>query len=216
MATTTTTLAKPIKIVEGNLLDFDTHTCIWQFNLSDFDVVKNLYAADSIELLKKQGINFEKNRREGIDYRVIARLLLRYGIVYNRIIYGYPVNWITFHSDYDFGYLIKLLIYPNPLPTSLEDFCAFRFSDASIKHMMKFCKGLFGGLDKVGKVLGDEREVGTCHQARSDSLLTMNIFVKISNYGVVVPITTRYEVNVYPFNYKMYKNDFPVYSYLIN
>ncbi|KAI3985713.1 hypothetical protein MKX01_030627 [Papaver californicum] len=98
---------------QGNLPDFGTHTCIWQFNLSDFDIAKDLYADVSIELLKEQGINFEKNRRDG----------------------------------YDFGYLIKLPIYPNLLPTSLEYFMGFfnHFFGTmvyDIKHMMKFCKGL--------------------------------------------------------------------------
>ncbi|KAI3904698.1 hypothetical protein MKW98_014878 [Papaver atlanticum] len=242
---------------QGNLPDFGTYTCIWQFNLSDFDVSKDLCAADSIELLKKQGINFEKNRREGIDSRVFARMLLQYGVVCNPVaaaahfFYKYSLNWITFHSGYDFGYLIKLLIYPDPLPTRLEDFMCLvkRFFGTrvyDIKHMMKFCQGLFGGLENVSKVLGAERKVGNCHQAGSDSLLTLKTFVKMyakyftnqdihttyggalhdlifqadvqirSNYGMVVQISRSYDANMYPYNCHLYIKDFPVYSNLIN
>ncbi|MCL7021894.1 hypothetical protein MKW94_010025 [Papaver nudicaule] len=166
---------------QGNLPDFGNHRCIWQFNLSDFDVAKDSCAADSIQLLKKQGIDLKKTEE-------------RYGIVYNHataielfsqgFLYNYAANWITFYGGYDFAYLIKLLIYPNPLPTNLEDFTRlvnqfFGTKVYDIKHMMKSCEGLVGGLEKVGKLLGVKREVGNCHQAGSDSLLTMNIFVKM-------------------------------------
>ncbi|KAI3858519.1 hypothetical protein MKX03_018816 [Papaver bracteatum] len=217
---------------QGNLPDFGTYTCIWQFNLSDLDVSEDLCAADSIELLKKQGINFEKNRREGIDSRVFARMLLQYGVVCNPVaaaahfFYKYSLNWITFHSGYDFGYLIKLLIYPDPLPTRLEDFMCLvkRFFGTrvyDIKHMMKFLK-----------VLGAEREVGNCHQAESDSLLTLKTFVKMyAKYFTNQDIHTTYWKAIMewwcrlveammpictPYNCHLYINDFPVYSNFIN
>ncbi|MCL7042749.1 hypothetical protein MKW94_022974 [Papaver nudicaule] len=252
---------KPIQVgltladSQGNLPDFGTHTCIWQFNLSDFDVAKDLYAADSIALLRKQGIDLEKNRREGIDSRVFAALLLQSGVVYNidvaaqlGFFYNYSVNWITFHGSYDFAYLVKLLIHPAPLPTRLEEFMGlvnhfFGTRVYDIKHMMKSCQGLFGGLERVSKALGVEREVGDCHQAGSDSLLTMKTFVRMyaerfrnqnihGTYGgmlhdlstnkVDVPIRGSYEavvpiaVNGFPYNCQPYGNEFPVYSNLIN
>ncbi|MCL7022980.1 hypothetical protein MKW94_014387 [Papaver nudicaule] len=176
---------KPIQVgltladSQGNLPDFGTHTCIWQFNLSDFDIAKDLYAADSVALLRKQGIDFEKNRREGIDSKVFAALLLQSGMFSN-----YSVTWITFHGSYDFAYLLKLLIHPAPLPTRLEEFMRlvnhyFGTRVYDIKHMMKSCQGLFGGLERVSKALGVKREVGDCHQAGSDSLLTMKTFVRM-------------------------------------
>ncbi|KAK5817480.1 hypothetical protein PVK06_022404 [Gossypium arboreum] len=47
-----------------------------------------------------------------------------------------------------------------------------------IKHMMKFCNGLHGGLNKLAELLEVER-VGVCHQAGSDSLLTSCTFRKL-------------------------------------
>ncbi|MCL7051175.1 hypothetical protein MKW94_012791 [Papaver nudicaule] len=226
---------------QGNLPDFGTHRCIWQFNFSDFDVSKDSYAADSIHLLKNQGIDFDRNRREGIDSKMFARLLLQTRIVYNHvaaaglfsqgIFYNYSVNWISFHGGYDFAYLIKILIHPEPLPTRLEDFMRlvtqfFGTRVYDIKHMMKYCEGLFGGLEKVGKTLGVDREVGNCHQAGSDSLLTLRTFFKlyakhftnqdIHGAYVVAPVRSNYGLNMYPYNCQMYRSQFPVYPNLIN
>ena len=40
----------------------------------------------------------------GIDVEVFGELLMTSGIVLNE-----NVKWITFHSGYDYGYLLKLL-----------------------------------------------------------------------------------------------------------
>ena len=47
-----------------------------------------------------------------------------------------------------------------------------------IKHLMKFCNSLHGGLNKLAELLEVER-VGICHQAGSDSLLTSCTFRKL-------------------------------------
>ncbi|KAF4388730.1 hypothetical protein G4B88_019007 [Cannabis sativa] len=44
------------------------HYITWQFNFRDFIILRDCYAPDSINWLKKQGINFERNRFEGIDF----------------------------------------------------------------------------------------------------------------------------------------------------
>ncbi|KAL9304564.1 hypothetical protein ACSQ67_021827 [Phaseolus vulgaris] len=49
-----------------------------------------------------------------------------------------------------------------------------------IKHLMKFCNSLHGGLNKLAELLEVER-IGICHQAGSDSLLTSCTFRKLKD-----------------------------------
>ena len=63
-----------------------------------------MYAGDSIELLKQSGIDFAQNEVRGIDVKRFGELLTVSGVVLNE-----DVRWITFHSGYDFGYLLKVL-----------------------------------------------------------------------------------------------------------
>jgi CCR4-NOT transcription complex subunit 7/8 len=64
----------------------------------------DLYAQDSIEMLRQSGIDFEKFEAYGIDVHHFGELLMVSGLVLND-----DVRWLSFHSSYDFGYLLKLL-----------------------------------------------------------------------------------------------------------
>ena len=92
------------------------------------------------------------------------------------------VRWITFHSGYDFGYLIKVLTAA-PLPEAEPDFFellrTFFPAVYDIKYLMKFCDNLHGGLNKLAETLDVER-IGPQHQAGSDSLLTSATFLRLA------------------------------------
>lgn len=149
---------------------------VWQFNFREFNLNEDVYAHDSIDLLSQSGINFMKNNEVGVDANRFSELLMSSGIVLND-----SVHWVTFHSGYDFGYLLKVLTCQS-LPSTQSwffDLIKMYFPVLyDIKHLMKFCNSLHGGLNKVAELLEVER-VGVCHQAGSDSLLTCCTFMKL-------------------------------------
>mmetsp|Transcript_23642 Transcript_23642/g.35472 ORF Transcript_23642/g.35472 Transcript_23642/m.35472 type:complete len:282 (-) Transcript_23642:146-991(-) len=150
--------------------------CVWQFNFR-FDLGEDMYARDSIEFLKKSGINFERHAKDGIDVMEFAEVLITSAIVLND-----DVKWVTFHSGYDYGYLLRLLTCEK-LPENEDDFfellktycpCVY-----DVRYLMKSCE-LKGGLNAVANLLGVKR-CGPQHQAGSDSLLTQAVFFRLKD-----------------------------------
>ena len=161
---------------QGNLPVLGDELCVWQFNFREFNLRDDVYALDSVELLKQSGIDFAKMEERGVDAELFGEYMMSSGIVLNE-----NVHWITFHSGYDFGYLVKLLTCQK-LPAAEADF--FKLLQLyfptlyDIKYLMKFCENLHGGLNKLAEAL-DVQRIGPQHQAGSDSLLTSSTFVKL-------------------------------------
>jgi len=160
-----------------------------------------MFAQDSIDLLKRSGINFEKLKTDGISPADFGELLVPSGLVLNP-----DIRWISFHSGYDFGYLLKLLTCV-PLPAQEAKF--FRLLHLwfpnvfDVKHMMTGVDSLKGGLNKLASDLGvrcvpstfvravlcaqlmtsfvrlQVARVGPMHQAGSDSMLTSAVFFEM-------------------------------------
>lgn len=163
----------------GNLPKCGTDKyCLWQFNFREFSPDEDVYAYDSIKLLSRSGIDFKKNKEKGVDAMRFSELLMSSGIVLND-----SVHWVTFHSGYDFGYLLKLLTCKDLPETQACFFDLIKMYFPTlydIKHLMKFCNSLHGGLNKLAELLEVER-IGICHQAGSDSLLTCCTFMKMKD-----------------------------------
>eukprot|EP01138_Halocafeteria_seosinensis_P010989 gb/GECG01011224.1/.p1 GENE.gb/GECG01011224.1/~~gb/GECG01011224.1/.p1 ORF type:complete len:204 (+),score=16.48 gb/GECG01011224.1/:1-612(+) len=161
---------------------------------------EDLYAQDSIDLLKRSGIDFDRHQREGVDVMRFGELLMSSGLVLMP-----NVKWISFHSGYDFGYLLKVrdimgtdfqvpkdvvllsnnlqLLTCQALPEDEHSFFSLlsRYFPYiyDIKQLMRSVDGLQGGLNRVAEDLGVDR-VGPKHQAGSDSLLTSAVFFAMS------------------------------------
>ncbi|PWN51131.1 CAF1-domain-containing protein [Violaceomyces palustris] len=156
----------------GNL---PPEVCTWQFNFR-FSVNDDMCAPDSLDLLTKAGLDFDRHERQGIDVEHFGELLITSGLALFD-----DVKWVSFHSGYDFGYLLKVVTC-SPLPAQESEFfqllriwfpCIY-----DIKFLMRSCKTLKGGLQDVADDLQVSR-IGQQHQAGSDSLLTATTFFKM-------------------------------------
>ncbi|XP_068651546.1 probable CCR4-associated factor 1 homolog 11 [Aristolochia californica] len=82
------------------------------------------------------------------------------------------VHWVSFHGSYDFGYLVKILTQGR-LPELLTEFmelltALFGSSLFDVKYISSKRK-LYGGLERLAKLLQVERAADNAHQAGSDS-----------------------------------------------
>lgn len=147
---------------------------VWQFNFK-FSLSEDMYAQDSIEILKQAGIDFPKHEEMGIEVARFGELLVPSGLVLSD-----NIKWVSFHGSSDFGYLLKVLTC-SPLPAEEDTFFdllhTYFPTTFDLKHVaMDFDK--MGGLSRLAEDLQVER-IGTMHQAGSDALLTAATFFKM-------------------------------------
>ncbi|KAJ5223487.1 ribonuclease H-like domain-containing protein [Penicillium chermesinum] len=162
-----------------------------------FSLEGDMYAQESTTMLAKSGIDFNMHEKNGIDPFEFGSLLISSGLVLLD-----DAHWVSFHSGYDFGYLMKIMLCA-PLPESEEEFHRllniFFPSLYDIKYLMKHAGrnqavndsplthtaaqilnnlGQKSGLQDIADELGVKR-LGIAHQAGSDSLMTGEIFWKM-------------------------------------
>jgi len=112
---------------------------------------EEIYSEDSIDLLQRSGIDFKAHEAKGIDPTDFAEVMMTSGLVLTE-----DVKWITFHSAYDFAYLLKVLTDSN-LPKDEAGFfelfhsyfpCAY-----DLKCLMRHIDGGHGGLNRIAELL---------------------------------------------------------------
>lgn len=191
--------------------------CTWQFNFH-FSLESDMYAQESTSMLAKAGIDFTMHEKNGIDPLDFGALLMTSGLVLLD-----DVHWISFHSGYDFGYLMKIMLC-NPLPDDEKEFhkllSLFFPSLFDIKYLMKHAGrnqtangtpltpnamqilasiGQKSGLQDIADELGVKR-VGIAHQAGSDSLVTGEIFWKMRQLVFNGTIDEKYSGQIWGLN----------------
>ena len=154
----------------------------WQFNL-EFNKDTELYKDESMDMLKKCGINFDKLKKKGIKHNIFAQYFMVSNLVLNP-----DVHWVSFHGSYDFGYLLKLLINSD-LPQTEDEFVnklnLYFINFYDIRVMVKDNDNLFKkSLKRLAEMLEVRRE-GQEHQAGSDSMVTIDVFFKLKKKGLI-------------------------------
>lgn len=152
---------------------------VWQFNFQ-FSLENDMYSQESVELLRDAGIDFDRHQIDGIRMEDFGELLTTSGLIVDS-----NVTWLTFHSGYDFGYLMRSILL-SELPKEESQFFTYHKKlfprSYDLKMLLKqpgpISAKLRGGLQEVADQLKVVR-TGQQHQAGSDSLLTAHTFFKI-------------------------------------
>jgi CCR4-NOT transcription complex subunit 7/8 len=180
----------------------------FQFNFK-FDLDTDMFNEKSIETLQTHaGINFDMLKRDGVDPKQFAAMLIPSGLVCFE-----EVSWIAFHGGYDFGYITKNVLNM-ALPSDEADFSQLMRkyfpSIFDVKWLMKNAartnqanqgngsdpalgeilhkfeaKQSLENLAEIFKI----KRFGRPHSAGSDALLTGKVFFHIRDkfYGGVIP-----------------------------
>lgn len=178
----------------GNLPEEKGHCLCWQFNFK-YSLNGEVYLHDSIQMLCKHGIDFDRLEKHGIEIHRFGEQLVMSGLVLNE-----EVKWISFSSNYDFGYLLKTLTNASLPPDESSFFQLLNtffpcFLD--IKYMVNQIEALkYCGLSNMGEILKIDR-VGIMHQAGSDSLLTLQCFFAIVKKFMNGTIEKRFYQELY-------------------
>eukprot|EP00397_Hematodinium_sp_SG-2012_P009964 GEMP01010064.1.p1 GENE.GEMP01010064.1~~GEMP01010064.1.p1 ORF type:complete len:313 (+),score=38.82 GEMP01010064.1:1846-2784(+) len=148
-----------------------------QFNFQ-FNVWEDPCATDSINLLKRAGLDFERHATEGIDVHDFGERLISSGLVLND-----DIKWISFHGMYDFAYLLQLLTQTRLPEAPAGFFEALSIYFPCLTDLKYSLRSAFkGGLQALAQSVGAERR-GSQHQGGSDALLTTDTFFRLAING---------------------------------
>jgi CCR4-NOT transcription complex subunit 7/8 len=166
----------------------------WNFNFQ-FSEDEDMYNEDSINLLKKAGCDFDKFARDGIPEHEFGSLLVSSGLPFDKKVY-----WISFHSGYDFCYLMRSM-FIKYLPNDEEQYRRmikqYFVNIYDVKFMLRHAQklrdrgtvtssvanalsgiGAKSGLQDIADDLGCSR-IGAQHTAGSDAWLTGTVFFEL-------------------------------------
>ena len=172
----------------------------WQFNFQ-FSLTEDMYNDSSITFLQDAGLDLKRFETEGVNPEVFGSRLLTSGLVLDP-----DVHWISFHSGYDFAYLVKLMNL-NQLPEEESEYRRLmkiyfpsiydiKFMIQHIHRTMRInadsselttdATAIISSLINKGGLqnLADElhvRRVGVAHFAGSDALLTGKTFWEVKS-----------------------------------
>ncbi|XP_050123159.1 putative CCR4-associated factor 1 homolog 8 isoform X4 [Malus sylvestris] len=110
-----------LKLIQLGITLFDDLGNIggtWEFNFRGFDEETDPHVADSITLLKANGLDLEKFRKFGIDPEVFEE-----GFAEVLRMHRGRLLWVSFHGLYDSAYVMKLMTR-KAMPSSPTEFAA--------------------------------------------------------------------------------------------
>ena len=142
------------------------------------------------------GVDFEQHQREGIDVEEFGGLMMVSGLALCE-----EVRWISFHSYFDFGYLVKVLTN-SKLPEKESDFFAL-LSDYfpcffDIKYIMKSCESLKGGLNRIAETLEVKNiSMYVCVRGEKSMFVSVSVCVCVCVHVCVYTYTTCETIYIY-------------------
>lgn len=152
----------------------------WQFNFK-FNVNEDMCSAEGVELLGQSGVDFARHETEGINIFSFGELIISSGLVLDD-----SIHWLTFHSGYDLGYLLSIMLNKElqvEEPAFLEALKIYFPQAWDVKYLVKAFKlSVKSQLSDVADEFGIRRpglsSATGVNQAGVDSQITAALFLE--------------------------------------
>lgn len=131
---------------------------IWQFNFL-YDLTKEMFNEEHLLMLTQTSqINFASHMSQGILHFAFAELMMESGLLLDP-----TINWLSYHSGYDLGFLVSLLTN-DILPGDEREFfwwCSKYFPNFyDLKHIANQLLNGSGKVSANGLASGSSNEFG--------------------------------------------------------